>query len=125
VANITVGFWPDATGEGDATIVLDELEGLYPSILFTADGRLWLFYVDGDSNLVYITTDDNGSTWSDPVVISESVSRGAVGAASLSTGRILLLYYKEIEVEGETAVRACRAWSDNNGEDWTVDEVVT
>jgi len=121
MATFEVGYWTLADGSGAATVKNSTLEGTFPVILHTMTGVVWCFYISAASALTRCASLDAGATWETPVTISASVTAAALAASELATGRIFVLYQKEIAA----VVQDCRAWSDDAGATWTTDQVVT
>ena len=99
------------------------------SIVKLQDGRLFLAWTDfttgdwqdhGSARIMGRWSKDNGTTWSDPVLLQENIGRLNVMIASLlqlPSGRILLCFHrKDVEM---TECHLMVKWSDDNGKTWT------
>lgn len=71
----------------------------YPTLLKTGDGRIWLLYMrrNGISygHLEYITSDDDGATWSSVTRVFENLAGRSYFGAAVSNGELLIATAKD------------------------------
>ena len=97
-----------------------------PSVLVLKTGRIIIFYLLPDidnspyNKLKYVYSDDDGDTFSDPIEITDFVCSGKISSAELTTGRIVVSYFKHIDDEDKKYL----AYSDTYGEEWVEQEIV-
>ena len=113
----------------------------FPDLVRTASGRLVVMYRESDwhvareySQVVARTSDDDGQTWGDRIIVDEGPRAAGVKKEAywsyncprmrvLSDGRILAvcdqIWHGEEDARGEFAPDNWLWWSDDQGETWT------
>ena len=108
-------------------LVSDGAHNAFPSLCIAANGDLVVAYRkgtghdSGDGDIVVVTSDDDGATWSaeQTILTSASYDYRFCGLTTLSTGRIIGLVGRRQSDKTEVTTGVRVVYSDDDGATWT------